>query len=602
MLNGRLYRAAFAPALLALVVAGFSLQDRPHPLVSALAPDVFDGMRAARDLQVMEAQFPRRRPGSAGDDALARYIAGQLRIPPTPEVGTPAAAAPHSTFSVGIRRFDARTIDGTRTLTTVVATRTGADARQIVVLAHRDAAAPGSAAELSGTAALLELGRLLGQRYTNHSVTLVSTSGGSGGDAGAQDFAANAGGPVDAVLVLGDVAGVRARRPFVLTWSDGLSRAPPLLARTVEDAITTEVGTVSQTPGLPTQFAHLALPFTPAEQGVLDRAGLPAVTVQVSGDRGPSAGERTGTDRLQNFGRAVLRAFNALDSGPPVPNPAPVLELQHKLVPIWAVRLLVAILILPALVATVDGFARVRRRREPVAMWLRWVLACAAPFLVCALFVVALRATGILSAAPAAPVAPGALPVDATARGTLIGAALVLGVCWAAWAPATRSLGLRGSPAAAGAGAALLLVLEALAVALWVVNPFAAALLVPALHGWLLVGSPDLRPRRAVALALVVIGVAAPLGAIALYARQYGMDPLQVAWSALLLVAGGHVGWLGIVLWSLGLGCAAAAALIAVRGRLPGPPEPEGPAITVRGPVTYAGPGSLGGTESALRR
>jgi hypothetical protein len=32
-------------------------------------------------------------------------------------------------------------------------------------------------------------------------------------------------------------------------------------------------------------------------------------------------------------------------------------------------------------------------------------------------------------------------------------------------------------------------------------------------------------------------------------------------------------------------------------------PEDEGPQdVTVRGPVSYAGPGSLGGTESALRR
>ena len=30
--------------------------------------------------------------------------------------------------------------------------------------------------------------------------------------------------------------------------------------------------------------------------------------------------------------------------------------------------------------------------------------------------------------------------------------------------------------------------------------------------------------------------------------------------------------------------------------------EPEEVRVTVRGPVTYAGPGSLGGTKSALRR
>jgi hypothetical protein len=48
------------------------------------------------------------------------------------------------------------------------------------------------------------------------------------------------------------------------------------------------------------------------------------------------------------------------------------------------------------------------------------------------------------------------------------------------------------------------------------------------------------------------------------------------------------------------LGCLASRTAIdttlARRGR------PEDIPVTVRGPVTYAGPGSLGGTESAIRR
>ena len=40
-------------------------------------------------------------------------------------------------------------------------------------------------AELSGTAALLELARVFAARETKRTIVLVSTSGGSGGDAGA---------------------------------------------------------------------------------------------------------------------------------------------------------------------------------------------------------------------------------------------------------------------------------------------------------------------------------------------------------------------------------------------------------------------------------
>jgi hypothetical protein len=55
-------------------------------------------------------------------------------------------------------------------------------------------------------------------------------------------------------------------------------------------------------------------------------------------------------------------------------------------------------------------------------------------------------------------------------------------------------------------------------------------------------------------------------------------------------------GWLGA---SLLAGCAVAAVMIVLR---PPPTASAGPEdVTVRGPLTYAGPGSLGGTESALR-
>ena len=52
------------------------------------------------------------------------------------------------------------------------------------------------------------------------------------------------------------------------------------------------------------------------------------------------------------------------------------------------------------------------------------------------------------------------------------------------------------------------------------------------------------------------------------------------------------------ILGSLVAGSLTSSALLAIGGGAPR----AAPAITVRGPVTYAGPGSLGGTESALRR
>ena len=55
-----------------------------------------------------------------------------------------------------------------------------------------------------------------------------------------------------------------------------------------------------------------------------------------------------------------------------------------------------------------------------------------------------------------------------------------------------------------------------------------------------------------------------------------------------------------LLLWSIAAGCAVGALVVAAHGRAPADAG-EIP-ITMRGPKTYAGPGSLGGTESALRR
>ncbi len=59
MIELRLYRAAFLPALLALIVAMFSLQDRPQGIPQALAADVlFQGKAAAATIGQIVAQTP----------------------------------------------------------------------------------------------------------------------------------------------------------------------------------------------------------------------------------------------------------------------------------------------------------------------------------------------------------------------------------------------------------------------------------------------------------------------------------------------------------------------------------------------------------------
>src|SRR6185437_6945095 len=264
-----------------------------------------------------------------GDQALAAQIAEALR-----GLGGTAGGG----FTVRTHRFDGQTIDGEKELTSVVAQRPGSTAQKpIVIVAHRDAAGTGARAELSGTAALLELARVFAARETQRTIVLVSTSGGSGGDAGAVDFAHSHPGPYDAAIAIGDLAGSTRRKPFVVPYSNASGSAPIQLQRTVDDAITREAGV---DPGAPSgfgQLAHLAFPLTVGEQGPLNAAGTPSVLVQVSGESGPASDDRVSEESLQRFGRSVLSAVDALDAGPDLPQAMQTgLLVQRKTIPAWA--------------------------------------------------------------------------------------------------------------------------------------------------------------------------------------------------------------------------------------------------------------------------
>src|SRR4051794_4659514 len=278
MLDVRIYRAALVPVLLAVIVCAFSLQDQPAPGTTTLAPDAFSGVRAERELRSLAGAYPQRRAGDAADAQLARRIAGAFRgIGEAYEVTTPT--------------FRGETIDGERTLTTVMARQVGAPGPELVVVAHRDAAGRGAEAELSGTAAMLELARVIAGGRLRRTVTFVSTSGGSGGAAGARDLVRRlSGNTIDAVLVLGDLGSRKPRKPLAVGWSDGSRLGPLRLRRTIDEAVTSEVATSPGAPGLATQWTRLAFPGTVAQTGPLVESGLPGAVLAPAGGRAPAPG------------------------------------------------------------------------------------------------------------------------------------------------------------------------------------------------------------------------------------------------------------------------------------------------------------------------
>lgn len=590
MLDPRIYRAGLLPVLLAVIVLAFSLSDQQGPLGTTLAPDAYSGGNAFATMNALAKRYPDRRPGSIADQQLAGDVAGRLQ---------------HDGFTVSTTTFLGRTVDGTRTLQNVVGIRAGQQNGSIVVVAGRDSLGSPARAQLSGTAVLLELARVLNGETLQHTVVLASTSGSAGG-AGASALARSLAQPVDAVIVLGDLAGTSVRQPVVVPWSDGQQVAPPALRSTVASALSAQAGLAPGGTGLIGQLAHLTLPMAASEAARFGSSGDPAVLVSRSGEQAPAPGQATNLPRITAMGRAMLQTVAALDAGPSLPPPSSYLSFSSKSIPAWAVSVLTLALILPVLVATIDAVARVRRRGHSILPWVAWVLSAALPFVLAALLVLLARASGLIGAAPPGPLDSGAIQLHAREIAVLavLAAVIVGGVVWIRSGVAAL-FGLRLRPAAeqshsAGAAAAVLLVLSVVTLVIWLGNPFAAVLLVPALHLWMWIVVPDVRLPVPAMIVLLLAGLALPGLVAADYASTLGMGPLQAAWSWVLLLAGGAVGFSSALAWSVCLGCA--ISVIAIALRVARAPRPESVPVTVRGPVTYAGPGSLGGTKSALRR
>jgi hypothetical protein len=430
---------------------------------------------------------------------------------------------------------------------------------------------------------------------------LVSTSGATDGFTGARAWAEGAaGGEIDGVIALGDLAGTRVAKPWVVPWPEDRGSASLTLQRTVENAVRAEVGGQPGGSRATGQWIRRALPATVSEQGVIAEAGLPAVFLGVSGERGPRPDEPVHADRLDAFGRAALRAVEALDAAAePIESPRGIITMRNVL-PDWAVRLLVGTLLLPALRTALDGFFRIRRRRLAVGPWLRWLAAIGLPVALAWVWLRLLGLTGALEP-PDAPVLPPP-PVETAGWVALGSLALVLALGWVVLRPlvAGRAAG-RGSPAAGSLAAATGAVLCSLAALVWVVNPYAAALLLPAAHLWLFAGAPQSRLHGWAGAGAVAAGLL-PFAIVVLY---YGLalhlNPLQLAWTAVLGGASGQLSLPAAIVVATMLACLAGLVhVMRTRRRAQShlPPEP----LRTRGPATYAGPGSLGGTESALRR
>ncbi|MEX1141816.1 MAG: hypothetical protein WEB79_05845 [Thermoleophilaceae bacterium] len=590
MIEPRIYRAAFVPALLAVVLVMFSLESRPRPLPQGLAADVlFDGDEAAAEARRIAAEHPDRSPGSPANLALAREVEEELGI---------------SGFTAEAQRFEH---DG-RELVNVIGRRAGRSRRQIVVVAARDAAGvPDAAVSAADTAALLEIARVFEGRPSEKTLILASVDGSTLGEVGVARLLEEIDGPelIHGALVVSGLGAGDGEPATIVPWGDGTVRAGIGLQRTVAASLREEVDAPAAGASPAGQLARLALPIGIGGQGVLISAGYDAV--RMSGDGEISATSPTAPvdpDRLGGLGRAALRTITALDRGPsPERGPRTYVTVAGQVMPGWVLAVLAGTLILPVLAASVDALARARRRRAPVGPSLAWLLlAGAVPVLLGYGLAQLLTLVGVTPEPPPAPADPGLYPLDGAAAATLALVALAVGGAWAAMrrfaGPTSAQL---DDAAASGAGVAVALALAGGGLALWALDPFAALLAVPAIHLWALAVLVDPPPARRVRAALVAGGLALPALLAVHQLFLLGLDPLAGAWYLLLLVLGGDVG-LGAVLVAALFAAALGSVVAIVRRRPAGDGDRPPVAPTTRGPLSYAGPGSLGGTGSALRR
>ena len=574
-INGRLYRGTWLFVGFPLLLLAFSVA-RPAALQPPNLPAAFDRDAATALATDLADRWPGRLPGTPGALGAERWFGDQL---------TP--------YGYQLRReaFTARVPGrGEVQLVNLFAIRPGRSQKTILLVAHRDDDGTGAGANdnASGTAAILELARVYAPATGSVRVPLpytlgfLSTDGAVYGGLGAAWFAAHAPerSSVIAVIDLDSIAG--AAKPRLELAGDTPRSPAPGLVETVRARLAAETGAEPTRPSALRQLLDLGFPYSRYEQAPFVSRGIPAVTITTSPDR-PAAGPHDDpaglrATRLKQIGRATQEAIDAMQQGIALsPGPPSYVFLGNRIVRGWAIELVLIGALLPFLAATVDLFARCRRRRIRVAPALRsyrsrlgfWLWAG----LVFALF-------SLLGAWPGgAPRPPSPASVH-WPMGALIAFAVLLGVGWlVARERLLPRRPVRAEEELAGHAGALL-ALSVVALLVVATNPFALVFLLPALHIWLWL--PQVRGGPAWVRAIVLVAGFAGVGLLLWsFGARYGLGwdaPWYVAW----LFSLGYAPVPALVV-ALGFAAAAGQLTAIVAGRYT--PYPAAAERPPRGPL-----------------
>ena len=577
--SGRIYRAAWLCVAVPLLVAAFSV-GQPVALQQPRLPPSFDRTTAVQFTTELARDFPDRRPGTSGAEGATDWVEARFR---------------DYKFTVERQEFDADVPGlGTQHFVNLIATAPPTSATNvprsqevIAIVAHRDniGGSPGADYNASSTGALLELARDTGSAALSHTIVLVSTDGDVFGSLGSTEFARNWPNR-DRLAAVIDLDAIGGQGAPHLHFTGDTPRTPvSTLLATAEASVQEQAQTTPLRPNALSQLIDLAFPFSLYGQSPFIAQGTPAVTLSTAGARPPKAAGDTivalDQEHLDQLGRSAQTLLSSLDSAADVASGTEsYVWTGTRLIRGWTIEFVLLGCLLPFLAATVDLFARCRRRHIALRPALRSLASRMGLWAWVGVLFLFFSVTGIFPKGDPRPIAPSSQVAQdwpVVALGVFAG---LVALGWLVTRPRLVPTGPVSRTDELGGHLAAMLGLGLVALVVAAQNPFALIFILPSLHAWLWLPHASERGRPA-ALGVYAIGFVGPLLLLGSFAFRYefGFDAL---WYVVALTSVGFVP-VALVFSLLAWGAAAAqVGAVAARRYAPYPSADERPR---RGPI-----------------
>jgi Peptidase family M28 len=520
-----------------VLVAAFTVAA-PDPLPPPRLEPSFDQTTAVAFASELARQFPDRSPGSTGAARATEWVSTRFA-----DLGLQAERDEFTAELPGLGRVR---------LVNLIAVAQGRSPERILVLAHRDntGRSPGANDNASGTAALLELARNVEVSRPAHTLVFISTDGGAFGGVGGARVASHpeilrqrlGGGAVLAVLNLDGIGG--RTQPRLLFSGDAARSPAATLVATAEESVRAEMDAPPERPNAFSQLVDLAFPFTLHEQGPFVAEGTPAVTLTTGGERPQPAEDDTlealDPNQLGELGRSAQALLGSLDEAAELARGTQsYVYVGSRFLRGWTIEFLLFSALIPAILATVDLFARLRRRHIPLAPALRSLVSRFGVWLWVGILLASFSLAGLFPNGESRPVSPDS---DAAGDWPVTVLLVFVGLSTLGWLLARPRLAPRrrvGREEDLGGHLAAMLALVLVALVVAAVNPYSLLFVLPSLHAWLWLADV---PRENVPLRLGIFlaGLAGPAILAGSFAVRLGLG-WDAPWYLLALVSVGYV-------------------------------------------------------------